>query len=171
MQKKKLTPEEEKLRSDKEALKRYLGQVFAATSEKRTLQKRLFKIRNEVTSIGGRGYSPLPNSANGKNEGAASYTFRLGEIEQRIYDQNEEIEKAILRVMDIMDFLPVGSPERKILEYRYIDCMSWKAVCKAASLTRTPCNDHLNRGIEKLLSFRKVQKIVREFQEKDKTGV
>lgn len=168
---KKLIPEEQKLREDKAALKKYLSQVYLARKRKRQLEERLKYIKQEVTGpIGGKGYSPLPNHGSTISAGAASYVYRLAEIEQRIYDQRDQVEMSILKVMDIMDFLPEQSTERMILELRYVDCKRWEQITKEMNLTRTPCNDYFNKALELLLSFRKVQKIVQEIQENTKTG-
>lgn len=161
---KKLTPEEQKLREDKDMLKEYLSQVYVAKKRKKQLEDRLKYIKQEINDpIGGHGYSPLPNHGSTAGAGAASYVYRLAEIEQRIYDQRDQVEMSILKVMDIMDFLPDQSIERMIMELRFIDCKSWKQITKEANLTRSPCNDYFNKALEQLLSFKKVQRIIKEY--------
>lgn len=51
-----------------------------------------------------------------EKQGAASIILKMSDIEERIYTQKEEVEKAIVRVMDILDYLPQDSLEREICE-------------------------------------------------------
>ena len=115
-------------------LKQYLGQYYYAKMKKKQLEARLRTFRENM----------------------------LG-TKDRIESQKAEMAKTMLNVMKIMDFLPTDSTERSILEYRHIDCLSWKQVCKEANMTRTPCNKYYNAGIDKLLTYKKVQSILQEF--------
>ena len=103
------------------------------------------------------------SQTNNVGDGPATQVIRAMEIEDRIESQKAEMAKTMLNVMKIMDFLPTDSTERSILEYRHIDCLSWKQVCKEANMTRTPCNKYYNAGIDKLLTYKKVQSILQEF--------
>ena len=88
---------------DELVLKWMLGQIGRAKKRKKQLDERLMEINEERNSpIGGVGYEPLPRSA-GIGNGAASILFKLADIEERIYAQKTEIEKSIVRVMDILD--------------------------------------------------------------------
>lgn len=163
-EKKELTKEQKRIREEKEMLKNYLGQVYVARKRKRQLENRLRDIQKDVSGpIGGKGYNPLPNHSSMSGDGAASYVYRMAEIEQKIYNQKEAIEIAILKIMDIMDYLPEQSMERMVLELRYIDCMGWKQVGSEVGLTRTPCNEYFQKGLEKLLEFKKVRILAQEY--------
>lgn len=154
---------------DKKALqkiwiKSYLGQYYWARNKKRQLERRLQTFRQEMIGTKGMQYSPVPHSqTNSVGDGPASMVIRAMEIEEQIESQKEQMANAMLNVMKIMDFLPTDSTERSILEYRHIDCLSWKQVCKEANMTRTPCNKYYNAGIDKLLTYKKVQSILQEF--------
>ncbi len=145
-------------------LKQYLGQYYNAKVKKKQLETRLHNFREDMTGIKGMQYSPVPRSKTNKvGDGAATLVIHAMEIEERIEKQKEEMAVAMLNVMKIMDFLPVDSTERAILEYRHIDCLSWKQVCKEANLSRSSANDYYDKGIEKLLTFKKVHKILKDF--------
>lgn len=153
-----------KAEEQKRLLKQYLGQYYNARAKKKQLETRLLNFREDMTGTKGMQYSPVPRSqTNSVGDGPATPVIRAMEIEERIEAQKAEMAAAMLNVMKIMDFLPVDSTERAILEYRHIDCLSWKQITKEMHMTRTPCNKYYNAGIEKLLTFKKVNKILKEF--------
>lgn len=146
-------------------LKQYLGQYYAARIKKRQLEIRLQTFRQDMVGTKGMQYSPVPRSQTNKvGDGPASMVIRAMEIEGQIESQKSEMAKAMLNVMKIMDFLPEKSTERIILEYRHIDCLTWKQVCKEMNYSRMSCNNYYNAGIDKLLEYKKVQKLLDEFQ-------
>lgn len=158
------------LEKQKSLLKQYLGQYYSAKMKKKQLETRLRNFRANMGGIRGMEYSPVPRSQTNKvGDGAASEVIRAMEIEERIKQQQAEMNVAMLNVMKLMDYLPVDSTERLMLEYRHIDCLSWKQIMKEVSMTRTPCNNYYNAGIDKLLTFKKVQKIIADFS-KSKEG-
>lgn len=145
-------------------LKKYLGQYYSARNKKKQLESRLQTFRQDMIGTKGMQYSPVPHSqTNSVGDGPASMVIRAMEIEEQIESQKEQMAAAMLNVMKLMDFLPVNSTERLILEYRHIDCLSWKQVCKEIHFSRTTANDYYNAGLDKLLTFKKVHKILQEF--------
>ncbi len=89
----------------------------------------------------------------------------MSEIETRIENQKNQVEKSLLKVMDILDFLEEGSAERMILELRFIDGKSWTEIEKEMHMCRRTCFSYQNKGLEKLLEFKKVEAILKK-QEK-----
>lgn len=113
--------------------------------------------------IGGYGYSPVNYGGTNKvGPGAASFIYRMSEIETRIEEQKRQVEKALLKIMDIMDFLEENSTERMVLELRFIDCKSWATIEKEMHLSRRACFDYQNRALDKLLTYKKVRAILKE---------
>lgn len=154
---------------EKELLKRYLGQYYAGRMKRTQLERRLKSIKEEMDSpIGGHGYSPINYAGtNNTGTGAASFVYRMSEIETRIETQKSNTEKALLKVMDIMDFLEENSTERMVLELRFIDCKNWKTIEKELHLSRRSCFDYQNKALEKLLEFKKVKTVLKEYQKED----
>lgn len=147
-------------------LKKYLGQYYSARNKKRQLESRLQTFRQDMVGTRGMQYSPVPHSqTNSVGDGPASMVIRAVEIEEQIKSQKEEMANAMLNVMKMMDFLPAESTERIILEYRHIDCLSWKQIAREMNYSRASCNNYYNAGIEKLLTFKKVQKMLEEYCE------
>lgn len=145
-------------------LKQYLGQYYYAKMKKKQLEARLRTFRENMLGTKGMQYSPVPRSqTNSVGDGPATQVIRAMEIEDRIESQKAEMVKTMLNVMKIMDFLPTDSTERSILECRHIDCLSWKQVCKEVHLSRSSANDYYDKGINKLLEYKKVQVTIQEF--------
>ena len=153
---------------DKETLKEYLNQYYTGRIKRSQLERRLKNIRTEMEApIGGYGYSPVNYGGTNKvGPGAASFVYRMSEIETRIEDQKSRVEKALLKVMDIMDFLGENSTERMVLELRFIDCKSWAAIEKEMHLSRSSLFQYQNEGLEKLLQYKKVRQILKEHKER-----
>ena len=151
---------------DKETLKEYLNQYYTGRIKRSQLERRLKNIRAEMDApIGGYGYSPVNYEGTNKvGPGAASFVYRMSEIETRIEDQKSRVEKALLKVMDIMDFLGENSTERMVLELRFIDCKSWAAIEKEMHLSRSSLFSYQDKGLEKLLTYKKVRQILREYK-------
>ena len=149
----------------KEMLKRYLEQYHAGKMKRTQLERRLKSIKEEMDSpIGGHGYSPINYSGtNNSGAGAASFVYRMSEIETRIENQKRNTEKALLKVMDIMDFLEESSIERMVLELRFIDCKSWKVIERELHLSRSSLFFYQDKGLEKLLAYKKVCQILSEY--------
>lgn len=158
----------EEVNEEKELLKEYLNQYYACRLKKRQLESRLKAVQAEMnTPIGGVGYKPVNYSTNIVGPGAASFVYRMGEIETRIADQKDRVEIGLLKIMDIMDFLDANSTERMILELRYIDLKKWdgkNSIAKELHLSRSSCFDYHNKALEKLLSFKKVRAILEKYK-------
>lgn len=146
-------------------LKRYLSQYHRAKIKQRVLQKRLLEVREELKhpSIGS---APLGSigGKSGVSAGAASLVYREAEIEARIQRQVDMEAAAITNIMDILNFLPADSTEKLILELRHIDCRSWSEISRTVHLSRSPCYEYYNKGLDKLLTFKKVCTILSEFE-------
>lgn len=151
---------------DKEVLKEYLNQYYTGRIKRSQLEKRLKNIRAEMDApIGGYGYSPVNYGGTNKvGPGAASFVYRMSEIETRIEEQKSRVEKALLRIMDIIDFLEENSTERMVLELRFIDCKSWAVIEKELHLSHRSCFNYQNRGLEKILEYKKVRNVLKEYQ-------
>lgn len=131
---------------DKGVLKEYLNQYYTGRIMRSQLERRLKNIRAEMDApIGGYGYSPVNYGGTNKvSPGAASFVYRMSEIETRIEDQK--------------------STERMGLELRFIDCKNWEAIEKEMHLSRRACFDYQNRALEKILGYKKVETILKNYQ-------
>ncbi len=152
--------------SEKELLKDYLNQYYRAKIRREQLEKRLINVRVEMAHpIQGVNYAPTPHSnTNNTNYGPAEALVMLGtEIEELICQQQKVITRMMMNVMHVMNYLDVDSTERAIMEYRHIDCLSWKTIYRKMNLTRTPCFSYYNNGLHLLLAVEDVRNILEEY--------
>lgn len=150
------------MKQDEQVLRWLLGQIYRAEKRKRQLDERLMRINEERNApIGGQGYEPLPRDSS-VGSGAASILFKLASIEERIYEQKEEIERCIVRVMDILDYLPINSIGREICELRHIDLMKWREIEEAIPMSHSQVHKNYKSAIEQLLTFPRIRQLVEE---------
>ena len=143
-------------------LRRYLGQYYRAKLKKAQLETRLYHYRLEMSGAKGLNYSPLPPSGNGSGSSIEEQVIRAVEFEERIAKQQEQVQRAMLVVLEVMEYLPIDSTWRTVLEYRHLDCLSWKEIGDKMHITRTTCNRYYNAGIHSLLNEEQVLERLRE---------
>lgn len=148
----------------REALKRYLQQYHAAQQKRRILENRHRALSRELQApaVGSR-FRTMPASKPVKTDGAVSVVFRIAEVEERIEDQREEMAKAVLHVMDLIDLLPQNSMERTVVELRHIDCMAWEKIAETTYMSRSNVFNYYNAALDALMSYKRTEKLVSEF--------
>ena len=155
---------EEPLSEDAELLIRYLEQYTNCKDKQKRLEIRRKNILREFDHpLTGINYDGMPKG-NTISVGSAALAYRLDEIDSRILQQQNRAAKLLLDVMNVLEFLPENELERDVLEARYIDCYPWNKTCAAVHLSRSAAYRYLKDGINQLLTFKKVQKIVEEYK-------
>lgn len=143
----------------------YLERYGVCLRCKKTLEARRLNIIREFDSpLSAVNYDGMPRS-NQISVGSASLALKLDDIDSRIIEQKNKAAKVLLDIMAIIEFLEEGTQEREVLEHRYIDCASWNKTCREMHLTRTPANDYWRKALDKLLTFKKVQQVIRDYAE------
>lgn len=156
----------EPLSEEAELLKQYLGQYFKCKGKKARLEARRASILREFNNpLSGVKCDGMPKG-NNISVGSASLALKLDEIDTRILQQKNSAAKILLEVMSVLEFLPESSTERDVLEARYIDCYKWSRACRELHMSRSCANDYMKDGLNKLLTFKKVQKILEEFKQR-----
>ena len=149
----------------KEILKWILRRVDRAKRHRRELEERLERIRAERESpIGSPGYEPLPRVMEPGN-GAASIVLKIADIEDRLYEQKDELEKAYVQVMDIIDFIPQPEPARRIFELYHLDGLRFNKVAEAIPMSRSRAYEIYDEVLDGLLGIQKVQDMVKDFED------
>lgn len=155
---------EEQLTEDAVLLDRYLGQYKKCIERKKSLERRRNDIIKEFDNpLKGISYDGMPHGS-GESLGCAALSFRLDEINTRIKEQMEKSVKVLAEIMDVIEFLPENSTERAIIEHRYIDRFRWEQICKVEHISRTPATRYWKKGLYQLLEFKKVQKILWDYE-------
>lgn len=147
-------------------LKRYLAQYYHAKERQNALRQRLADLQTELRhpSVQVKPVTGTRSKNRRPGGGAAALTLKIGDIEDRIQRQAEIEAQSVTEIMDMLDLLPPGSPERDILEYRHIDCKSWAEIQRLVHLTRSPCFEYYNRGLGMLLTYKKVRTALADFE-------
>lgn len=157
---------------DLDILKWILGQAYRSERRKARLDIRLRRLREEIEGPpGGKGYSPLPRSPQKNTSGAAGVMAEISDIEERIYLQKADIGKAIVKTMDILDYLPKNSDERDICEMRHIDMMQWQQIQEEAHISRSQCFKIYRGALERILQNERVRNIVNESRDEFRKNV
>lgn len=153
-------------KEQRDALRDYLRQYNNARRRKHDLEHRLREIRAELNNppLGQRQEPRRGNKAHPAS-GAASVAFRIDEIEQRIKDQQNDMAKALLNVMDFLDFLPEAGIHRTVMEKRYIDGKGWNAISEQLYLARSGCARIEREAVDNLLTCARVRTVLaREYE-------
>jgi len=142
---------------DIKALKIYLSRYGDAARRRSQTEKRLATLRTEMKKSAKDGATTPSGGA------SAALAIRADECLDKLAGQQREAERSIIQVLNILDFLDPDSSERMVLELRYIDKMSWSEVADQLLIGRTACFSKHNKGICKLLEYKKVREDVRTF--------
>ncbi len=152
----------------REAVKEYLQQYHMARERRRMLERRHDVLARELRAPApGSTYMTMPAShPAADSEGAVSVVFRLAEVEDRIEAQRAAMGRAVTMVMDLIDLLPENSMERTVVvEMRHIDCKKWDRICKEVHMSRSRVNDYYNAALDTILSNKRAQKLVQDFEQ------
>lgn len=149
----------------KEILKWLLGQAYRAESHKKQLKERLAKIRAEMDApMGAVKYNSMPKSK-GTKDGAAEFAVKLSELEEKILSQISIASEAKMRVIEIIEFIPIHETARQILELRHIDMKNWYQIEEQMFMSRQQCSRYYKDALDSLLGYPEIQKKVVEAEE------
>lgn len=145
-----------------DVLKWLLGQAYRADKHKKRLDQRLEQVRAEKTApAGSHTYSFAPKGQT-QSDGAAAPILKQSDIEERIEEQKREIDRCVLRVMEIIDYIPINDLDREIFEMRHIDFWEWPTIEREIPMSKRQCMRRYNDAIDRLLQIPEIQKMVDE---------
>lgn len=151
--------------TEREAVKEYLQQYHVARRKKHILEERRHTLAEELKSPAtGSTFKAAPSSRPVNVDGPVSIVFRIAEVEERIENQQGEMAKAVLHVMDLIDMLPPDSMERTVVELRHIDCKSWEQISREVYLSRSAVFNYYNAALDRLLKYKRAHKLVNDYQ-------
>lgn len=151
----------------RDAVKEYLQQFHMARERKRILERRHDNLVRELKAPAlGSAYRTMPTRRTQANsDGAVSVVFRIAEVEDRIDEQREAMERTVLQVMDLIDLLPQNSMERTVVELRHIDCKKWERICQEVHMSRSRVNDYYNAALEIIMENKRARRLVDKFMQ------
>jgi hypothetical protein len=158
--------------TEREAVKEYLQQYHVARKKKRILEERRHTLAEELRSPAtGSAFRATPAPRHANVDGPVSVVFRIAEVEERIEDQREEMAKAVLHVMDLIDLLPPNSMERTVVEMRHIDCKKWDQIAREVFKPVKPVFNYYNAALDQLMKYKRANKLVGDFDTSTRSAI
>ena len=152
-----------KLSESQQILSDFLYQYSNCIDRKKSLERRRRDIINEFDMpLSGVSMDGMPKSG-GSSNGCAAISIRLDDIEQRIREQTEKAIKVLNDIMDVIDLLPENSPERAIIESRYIDRLGWSLVCQENNFSKSHAIRYWKKGLDELLEMKRARDIMKKY--------
>ena len=162
---KKLIDFDKRLSDDAGSLNQYLYQYKDCIKTKKNLLRRREEIKAELKSpLAAVQTEKLQTGKGKRHDRSVDILFRLDEIAERIQGQIDTAERKLNDIMSMMDFLPVDSLSRSIMENLYIDRWGWEKVCKENHISRSQAKRYWKQGLYTLLNMEKVKEIVKGFK-------
>ena len=155
----------------REDVKQYLQQYHFSRRKKRILEERHRVLTAELNAPApGSAFRTMPTSRRVDMDGPVSVVFRVSEVEDRIEEQRQEMGRAVLRIMDLIDLLPPNSMERTVVEMRHIDCKKWERIAQEVHMSRSRIIDYYNAALDTLLAYKRTEKVVGDFIARNEAG-
>lgn len=152
------------LTEEAKILDQYLKKYSIFYKRKKVLEMRRDEILSDFQNpLKARNFGEWRGKNNREN-GCSVLPVKLDEVNTRIEESIEDLKKQYQKIGDILEFLPEESVERLILEYRYIDKMSWGEICRTENMAKTPIIQLWRKGLLKLLEFQKIKAIVESYK-------
>lgn len=151
----------------KDLLKKYLNRYNAANRRIAEISSTHdIILQNSNSPQYGSGYKTFPRvQGGGVSQGAASFSLRLSEIEDRLSSEKEQLNRLIIDILDILDYLEPTSDARSILEMKYIQSKNDNYIYKALYISRTKYFECLSSALTLLLTFDRINTILDEYEE------
>ena len=161
----KLIDYDKKLSEDAGNLNQYLYQYKDCVRSKKNLMQRREEIKAELKNpLSAVQTEKLSSGKSRKKDSSVDILFRLDEIAGRIQGQIDTAERKLTDIMNLLDFLPVDSLSRSIMENLYIDRWGWDKVCNENHISMSQAKRYWKQGLYSLLEFEKVKIIVKSFK-------
>lgn len=145
----------------KKLLSLYLNRYNKAKNRIATLEETEKAIRNDMKSPYQSSYSKdVKVQSSPSADALPSFLIRIEEIRERIRDQQMQSVKLVVEIMNILDFLLTESDERNILEMKYIQKKSDKAIYNSMYISKSQFYKLRNKALDELLRYAKVNQII-----------
>ena len=152
-----------KLSIEAQYLDKYLSGYNRCKHRKKILEERRKQILLEFrTPLKTPNFDGMPKAKGIVGEGSAVLPLQLDEIDVRIKEKIEDVKKEYIRLNEVLDFLELNDIGRIILEYRYIDSLSWWKIEQLENRSKTALVYNWRKALYRLLDFPKVRQVIME---------
>ena len=154
------------MNEDRKKIRYYLQRYRHCINRKKELETRLYEIKAEMQyPLSAVSYDNSSSQTFNVSTGAAAFTYRIAEIEDRIEEQQRKSVCELLAIMEVLDFLPAESVEREIIEKRFIDRLAWYKISNKMHMSRSRIAFYEKKGLDELMKYKRVQELVNNFWE------
>ena len=154
------------MNEDRKKIRYYLQRYRYCINRKKELETRLYEIKAEMQyPLSAVSYDNSSSQTFNVSTGAAAFTYRIAEIEDRIEEQQRKSVCELLAIMEVLDFLPAESVEREIIEKRFIDRLAWYKISNKMHMSRSRIAFYEKKGLDELMKYKRVQELVNNFWE------
>lgn len=154
------TPEErQRQRQEREELRQYLRGYLVAANRVEDLRERLETIRRQYSELTSSKISAVVARA-GISDPTPRKTLMESDAEERLMLAMEEAKAALVERERVMALLPPISPERRVLELRYIDGKDGWEIGQAMNRGSTAVYAIENEGLDHLLKMPSVRRLI-----------
>ena len=149
----------------KKLLNMYLNRYNKAKNRIATLKETEKAIREDMKTPYQSSYSKdIKVQSCPSADSMPCFLIRLEEINERIREQQMHSARVVVEIMNVLDFLPGESDERNILEMKYIQKKSDKAIYASMYISKSQFYKLRNRAFDALLRFAKVNDILNQYE-------
>ena len=99
------------------------------------------------------------------SDGAASIPLMIAQIEDDLLAEQELMTKRLFEITQVISEVPSETRGRSILEFRFIDGMGWKTVCKKMYIIKSQGLRDEQKALDRLLDMEWVRNRVEEYIE------
>lgn len=154
------------MNEERKRIRYYLQRYRYCINRKKELETRLYEIKAEMQyPLSAVSYDNSSSQTFNVSTGAAAFTYRIAEIEDRIEEQQKKSVCELLAIMEVLDFLPAESVEREIIEKRFIDRLAWYKISNKMHMSRSRIAFYEKKGLDELMKYKRVQELVNNFWE------
>lgn len=151
------------LTEDQKLLQDFLFQYSDCIRRKKNLERRRREIIKDFDMpLSGISMNGMPKGG-GTPAGCAALSIRLDDIEQRIKEQAEAATKVLSDILDVIELLDDYTPERAIIENRYIDRMKWDKLCIENNFSKSHAIRYWKKGLDELLQKKRTRDIMKRY--------
>lgn len=134
-------------KEERQAIKDKLKRYRDITLERERILQRIKEMEAERCSPSSPRLDGMPRSSS-RGDAMVNYLHRKGKLERLYIEKGKELEREQLAIEEMIDSL--DPRERTLMRCRYIDGMTWEAVCTAINYGWNQTHKIHARALDKL---------------------
>ena len=128
---------------ERKKLRAFLGQYILAVQERDRLENQRSRIEQSY------------------RDGTPAAKMIVEEVQKQIDEQISKIAVLLVRVKDILNYLPENSMQRKVLDAVYIDGMSCLQCERHFNYSTASVKRYIAAGLDELLEYERIREFIK----------